>query len=129
MKKKLPDNIVYNEESGKFDSNTKHYPTTVGSQSFEPIIVDKSDGIKADKYFSSRLSELKKEYESLVNEYSDTKLVYESEYSFQPVVGETYHLYQRECGKVFLSIISPDEWNKKYIGSYTLLNNGVWEKL
>ena len=46
MKKKYPDNIVFNEESGKFDANTKHYPTTVGSQFFEPIIVDKSDTIK-----------------------------------------------------------------------------------
>ena len=61
MKKKLPDNIVFNEESGKFDANTKHYPTTVGSKSFEPIIVDKSDTIKADKYFNSRLTEIKKE--------------------------------------------------------------------
>ena len=23
----------------------------------------------------------------------------------------------------------PNEWNKKHIGSYLLLNNGVWEKL
>ena len=129
MKKKLPDNIVFNEESGKFDANTKHYPTTVGSQSFEPIIVDKSDTIKADKYFNSRLTELKKEYESLVNEYNDSKLVYESNYSFQPTVGEVHHLYEKEDGTTFLSIISPKEWNKKHIGSYVLLTNGVWEKL
>ena len=49
MKKKYPDNIVYNEESDKFDANLKQYPTTVGSQKFEPINVDKSDSIKADK--------------------------------------------------------------------------------
>ena len=129
MKKKLPDNIVFNEESGKFDANTKHYPTTVGTKSFEPIIVDKSDTIKADKYFNSRLTELKKEYESLVNEYNDSKLVYESEYTFQPIVGETYHLYERDDETLFLSIITPNEWDKKHIGSYLLLNNGVWEKL
>jgi hypothetical protein len=33
--KKLPDNIVYNEDIQKFDANIKHYPTTVGSQKFE----------------------------------------------------------------------------------------------
>ena len=30
---------------------------------------------------------------------------------------------------LFLSIVTPYEWNKKHIGSYLLLNNGVWEKL
>lgn len=129
MKKKYADNIVYNETTGKFDSNLKNYPTTVGSQKFEPIVVDKSEGIKADKFFNSRLTELKKEYELLVSKYVDTKLVYDSDYNFQPIVGETYHLYEKEGGNKFLSIISPKEWGKKYIGSYVLLNNGTWEKL
>jgi hypothetical protein len=129
VKKKYPDNIVYNVDTGKFDANLKNYPTTVGSQKFDPIVVDKSEGIKADKFFNSRLTELKKEYELLVSKYVDTKLVYDSDYNFQPIVGETYHLYEKEDGNKFLSIISPKEWSKKYIGSYVLLNNGTWEKL
>lgn len=129
MKKKYPDQIVYNKDSDRFDANTKHYPTTVGSQKFEPIIMDKSEGIKADKYFNSRLEELKREYRSLLSEYDDTKLIYNSEYSFQPIVGETYHLYQKENGIYFLSIIKPSEWKQNHIGSFRLLNNGVWEKL
>ena len=129
MKKKYPDNIVYNETTGKFDANLKNYPTTVGSQKFEPIVVDKSEGIKADKFFNSRLTELKKEYELLVSKYVDTKLVYGSDYNFQPIVGETYHLYERKNGSKFLSMISPDDWKQEYVGSFTLLNNGTWEKL
>jgi hypothetical protein len=125
--KKYPDQIVYNEETQKYDSNTKNYPTTVGSQKFEPIVVDKSDAIKSDRYFNSKLDEIKREYETLVNVYENTKMVYNAEYSFQPVVGEIYHLYEKEYGYNFLSIIKPTEWNKKHIGSYRLLNNGVWE--
>ena len=129
MKKKYPDNIVYNETTGKFDANLKNYPTTVGSQKFEPIVVDKSEGIKADKFFNSRLTELKKEYELLVSKYVDTKLVYGSDYNLQPIVGETYHLYERKNGSKFLSMISPDDWKQEYVGSFILLNNGTWEKL
>ena len=129
MKKKYPDNIVYNVDTGKFDANLKNYPTTVGSQKFDPIIVDKSEGIKADKFFNSRLTELKKEYELLVSKYVDTKLVYDSDYNFQPIVGETYHLYERKNGSKFLSIISPSDWKQEYVGSFILLNNGTWEKL
>ena len=129
MTKKYPDNIVYNDETGKFDASLKQYPTTVGSQKFDPIVVDKSEGIKADKFFNSRLSEIKKEYDELVSKYVDTKLIYDSDYNFQPIVGEVYHLYERNNGTNFLSIISPKEWDKKYIGSYMLLNNGTWDKL
>ncbi len=129
MIKKYPDNIVYNDETGKFDANLKNYPTTVGSQKFDPIVVDKSEGIKADKYFNSRLTELKKEYDSLVSKYVDTKLVYDSDYNFQPIVGETYHLYERKNGNTFLSMISPNDWKQEYVGSFILLNNGTWEKL
>ena len=129
MIKKYPDNIVYNDETGKFDANLKNYPTTVGSQKFDTIVVDKSEGIKADKYFNSRLTELKKEYDSLVSKYVDTKLVYGSDYNFQPIVGETYHLYERKNGSKFLSMISPDDWKQEYVGSFILLNNGTWEKL
>ena len=57
--KKLPDNVVYNEETKKFDANIKHYPTTVGGQKFEILQVDKSDALKADKYFNKRLGELR----------------------------------------------------------------------
>ena len=129
MKKKYPDNIVYDEESGEFDAKLKQYPTTVGSQKFEPINVDKSDSIKADKYFQSRLNELKDEYKRLVNEYNWTSLVYKSTYNFQPILGEPYHLYENENKDLFLSLIEPSQWDRVYIGTFKLLNNGKWEKL
>ena len=128
MKKKYPDNIVYNYETQEFDANKKEYPTSVGAQKFETIKVDKSD-LKANKYFESRLNELKEEYKKLVEEYNWTSLVYESQYSFQPIVGEKYHLYERKDKNLFLSLIKPKEWDQPYIGTFKLLNNGKWEKI
>ena len=61
-KKSLPDNIVYNENLQKFDANIKQYPTSIGGQKFEVLQVDKSDALKADKYFNKRLGELKEEW-------------------------------------------------------------------
>ena len=91
MSKKLPDNIVFNGD--KFDANTKNYPTTISAPSFAPINVDRSDSIKADKYFSSRLNELKSEYENLVDEYKWSDIIYNALYNFQPILGEPYYLY------------------------------------
>jgi len=126
--KKYPDNIVFDYELDKFDSSTKQYPTNLGAPAFQPLDIDKTDSNKANKYFSSQMDELKDRYIQLQEEYRWTALVYASEYSFQPIVGEEYHLYERKTGKTFLSLISPSEWNLKHIGSFKLLNNGRWKK-
>ena len=128
-KKKYPDNIVYDYKLEKFDANVKPYPTSVGAPGFETIKVDKSSGVTANHYFESRLNELKEEYKKLVQEYNWTKLVYESTYSFQPIVGEPYHLYESKDKSLWLSLIGPDEWNQPYVGSFELQTNGKWEKI
>tara|TARA_B110000858_G_scaffold190310_1_gene238110 strand:+ start:456 stop:845 length:390 start_codon:yes stop_codon:yes gene_type:complete len=127
MSKKLPDNIVFNDD--KFDANTKNYPTTISAPSFAPINVDRSDSIKADKYFNSRLNELKAEYENLVDEYKWSDIIYNSLYNFQPILGEPYYLYLNDDNKHFLSIIEPNEWDQIFVGTFKLLNNGKWEKI
>ncbi len=128
MKKKYPDNIVYNYETQEFDASKKEYPTSVGAQKFETIKVDKSDSLKANKYFESRLNELKEEYKKLVKEYNWTSLVYKSDYSFQPIVGEEYHLYERKDKNLFLSLIKPKEWSQTNVGTIKIINKGKWEK-
>ena len=67
IKKKYPDSVVYNEEKDIFDANIKPYPTSVSSPSFKPIKVDKGDSIRANKYFESRIAEIKEEYKKLVD--------------------------------------------------------------
>ena len=129
MKKKYPDNIVYDNKLQKFDANIKPYPTSVGSQAFEPIKVDKSTSVSANHYFNSRLEELREEYKKLIQEYNWTRLVYEADYSFQPIVGHTYHLYEKKDKSLWLSLIGPNEWNQPYVGSFKLQTDGKWEKI
>tara|TARA_R110000851_G_scaffold208381_1_gene360834 strand:+ start:257 stop:652 length:396 start_codon:yes stop_codon:yes gene_type:complete len=129
MKRKYPDNIVYNPDNDKFDASSKAYPTTVGGQEFEPLCVDRSDSLKADKYFDSRLQEIKSEYTTLVNEYKWTSMIYSASYNFQPIPGEPYHLYENKDNQLFLSLIDPDQWKQIYIGTFKLLNNGKWDKI
>jgi len=62
-------------------------------------------------------------------EYNWTKLVYEATYNFQPIVGHTYHLYEKKDKSLWLSLIGPDEWNQPYVGSFKLQTDGTWEKI
>ena len=129
MKKKYPDNIVYDYKLKKFDANIKPYPTSVSAPGFAPIKVDKSTSVNANHYFESKLNELKDEYKKLVQEYNWTRLVYEAKYSFQPITGHIYHLYEKKDKSLWLSLIGPNEWDQPYLGSFKLQTDGKWEKI
>ena len=91
-----------------------------------------SDAVKTvNDHFSQRFNEIKKEYSKLIEEFQWNDLVYKSNYSFKPIQGKIYHLYQRDDEKksLFLSLISPSEWEMLFIGSFKLLSNNKWEKI
>tara|TARA_S200000501_G_scaffold337996_1_gene344512 strand:- start:691 stop:1059 length:369 start_codon:yes stop_codon:yes gene_type:complete len=91
-----------------------------------------SDAVKSvNDHFSQRFNEIKKEYSKLIEEFQWNDLVYKSNYSFKPIQGKTYYLYQRDDKKksLFLSLIAPNEWNMLFIGSFKLLSNNKWEKI
>jgi predicted HTH transcriptional regulator len=122
----MPDSFVENRLS-------KRYPTEVGAPKFEPdnislFKLEKTSKVK--KYYSSKFEEMAKEYESLMNEISINERLYKSSHNFEPTSGEIYHLYKKESGEEFLSLISPDQWKKfEFIGSYKFLSDGRWVEI
>lgn len=126
--KKKPDHIVYNEETNEYDAKKKEYPTSLSAPSFKPVVQDNTNSIKASKYFKSKMDEIKAEYDNLMNEYEWTTTVYNAECNFEPIMGETYHLYEK--GDIyFLSLIEPQLWKQKHYGSFRLSTDGKWEKI
>ena len=89
----------------------------------------KSVGVsQTEKLTQEKLIELKNQYDKVVEEFNWNKMVYESEFSFEPIVGETYYLYEIR-GKNVLSMIKPDEWGKKHLGSFKLSLDKLWNKV
>lgn len=82
-----------------------------------------------NKQFESRLLELKKEYDNLIEEYKWNDLVYQSKFNFEPVINKVYHLYYSTNGNTFLSLVEPNEWNKEHIGSFRYNHDNKWIKL
>ena len=85
--------------------------------------------IKTNQYFQTRYDEIKEEYRKLLEAYEWNKLVYNSEFRFEPIKGKVYYLYQKEEGNLFLSLIGPDEWNQIYVGSFKLDSDDKWKKV
>lgn len=120
-----PDNVADNP-------GLMPYGTNVGAPA---IKLENIDGwkqvniVKANNQLQKKFNELKQEYQQLLNEYKWNELVYNSKYSFEPIIGETYHLYVGKNEELFLSLIKPNEWNYEHVGSFTLDSNNKWNKI
>jgi len=126
---KKPDNIVWDEKTEKYNASLLPYGSSVSA----PVIVlddvgaFKQRGVgKVQKTFNAKFEELVDEYNNLIDEVKLNSLIYNSNFSFEPVIGEIYHLYQRNNGNYFLSLVSPNEWNQKFIVSVRLNSENKW---
>jgi hypothetical protein len=128
MKKERPDIVVYSEEKG-YHASKLEYSTSVGAPAIkmDNVVSWKSRGIQnVNKEFEHKFNELKQEYEKLIDEFRWNELVYSAKFLFEPVIGETYHLYLDDEDIHFLSLISPQEWNKKYVATFKLNSDKKW---
>ncbi|MAX78619.1 MAG: hypothetical protein CL843_00390 [Crocinitomicaceae bacterium] len=58
--------------------------------------------------------------------------IYQAEMGFEPLVGHTYHLYQRKDNSFVLSMVEPSGWGKRipferYVASATLMADHTWD--
>lgn len=73
---------------------------------------------------------LAKQAEQLRSRVDLSSQVYDAKYSFDPVVGDQYYLYDKKDGPKILSMISPDQWNNDsltYIATVKFLADETWE--
>lgn len=130
-KKKIPDLVVFDEERGYYQRELT-YGSNIGAPAIQHDDVKgwkQQQVIKANKQFKTKYDELKQEFEKLVDEVNWNQIVYSSQYNFVPVVGDIYHLYLKKDDTTFLSLIGPNEWPMKYIGSFKLDSNQKWIKI
>ena len=129
MGENKPDNIVHDGE--RYNASLLPYGTNVGAPQIMPenMVAWKSRGInKVNKECQARYNDIKSQYEQLLQEYIDNEVIYSSNFNFEPITGEIYHLYKGKNNQLFLSMISPNEWNKEYMGSYYMDTNKKWIK-
>lgn len=123
--KKKPDQVAANPGLLPYGSN-------VGAPSIIPTDIagwKAEQAIKTNHFFHTRYEEIKEEYRKLIEQYEWNELVYKSKYSFLPIKGKTYFLYQKENKELFLSLIEPELWDQIFIGAFKLDSEDKWEKV
>lgn len=131
MSDKKPDQVVYSETQG-YDAHLKTYATNLGAPVIrtDDVVAWKQRGINnVNKEFEHKFNVLKQQYENLMQEFEWNELIYNAKFSFEPILGEIYHLYRDEKGFNFLSLISPLEWNKEHLGTFQLNSDKKWVAL
>ena len=122
---KKPDNFAENKALMPYGDNVSAPAIRV-----EDISAWKQvNSLKVNHQLQTKFNELKEEYKKLVEEYRWNELVYNAKFAFEPVIGQTYHLYVGRDGNIFLSMINPNEWNYEYVGSFSLDSNNKWNKI
>lgn len=123
LNKKRSDQVVFDEETENYTSSLKKYGTDISAPAITQTDMTNWKNIGSNKvnhHLKIRFEKMKREYESMLEVYQWNEIIYNSKFDFEPIMGEVYHLYERENGEMFLSQIAPSEWNKKHIGSFEL---------
>ena len=131
-KDKKPDQVVFNENTQKYDAALKPYATNVGAPAIQVTNNSawKNRNVhKANQKIQAKYLELKAEYDKMMEELEYNNLVYSARFSFEPLIGETYHLYRDKNEKPFLSIIAPADCNFNFLGSFLLSSEQIWKKI
>lgn len=129
---KKPDQVVYDEDKQQYNAALLPYASGVGAPKITtPDITSwKQNNInKVNHEIKSKFDQLKAEYDHMVAQYKDNQLVYSAKFSFEPIVGETYHLYNGKNGSAFLSVIPPNQCRWDFVGSYRLSSEKLWEEV
>ena len=105
------------------------YPVSTLSPPIVPndLTSFKSRGIsEVERDLQQKLQEIREIYLQTIDHFNWNKLVYEADIQFEPIVGQTYHLYEMR-GRRMLSMISPDQWSHKHLATVRLNVDRQWK--
>lgn len=117
------------------------YAHTVGSAVVKPIDKGKVKGRAVSamvdqtnrqlQQIHEQISTLAKQAKNIKQRAEISEKIYLSEMNFEPLIGHTYYLYQKENLRFVLSMLSPEEWGRslkyEFVAEVHLLSDHTWE--
>ncbi|MFZ4425543.1 MAG: DUF2452 domain-containing protein [Saprospiraceae bacterium] len=119
------------------------YAHSVGGALIQPLDKGKIKGRAVEAMYQQtemQLDQIRAQIELLARQagkikerVSISEQIYLAEMGFEPLIGFTYHLYERDNGQKILSMIGPKEWGPKppmhFIASVRMLSDHTWDIL
>ncbi|MFK7872814.1 MAG: DUF2452 domain-containing protein [Oligoflexales bacterium] len=117
------------------------HPHNVGAFAIQPLDENKSRSqslLAMQQQTQMQLNQINEQVQSLTKQalklqkrFQVSQQIYTAKMSFKPIIGQRYYLYENLSEKLFLSMISPDEWdhNYRFISAVELLADHTWRVL
>ncbi len=121
------------------------YAHHAGSALVKPIDKGRTKGLAVEamrQQTDIQLAQIRRQIELLAEQAQAiqrrvdvSERIYGAEMNFKPLIGHTYHLYEKANGRAVLSMIGPTEWGKRGIpyeshtATVRLLADHTWEIL
>jgi hypothetical protein len=105
------------------------YPVSTLSPKIVPTDLSsfKSRGIsEVERELQQKLTEIRETYLAAIDHFNWNKLIYEADLNFEPIIGQTYHLYEVRDRRL-LSMIAPDQWRHKHLATVRLNVDRQWK--
>lgn len=119
------ENISLSNNIISIDPLKSHLPLSKGMTTLEGQLNTSADQIVEQMNILVNRAKIIKERKRV------SKIIYNSQIGFEPIVKNTYYLYLKD-NKQFISMISPTEWGKKkfdYLAKIQLDYDHTWEIL
>lgn len=120
------------------------YAHTVGGAVIKPIDKGKVKGKAMAAMYEqteSHMNQLKEQMQLIASQAQKlharieiSEKIYAADMGFEPLIGHTYHLYERKNGQWVLSMVGPDDWGRsfpfeKFISTVKMLSDHTWDIL
>lgn len=81
-------------------------------------------------YFYLQIKFLQSQAQRILEETEASKGIHSAACNFRKIPGTIYHMYARESGQKYISMLSPEEWGAglthEYHGSFRLEHDSTW---
>ena len=117
------------------------YAHHVGSAIIRPIDKGKEKGLSMTAMYQQtdvQLNQIKEQVETLIRQAQEihdridiSEKIYKADVGFRPIIGKTYHLYEKSTREWVISLISPEEWGKNppyvFLATVSMLADHTWD--
>jgi hypothetical protein len=108
------------------------YAHTVGGSVIRPIDKGRVKGLAVSAMYDQTEMQLDQIREQVTLLATQAEKIYLADINFKPLIGHTYHLYERKNGTETLSMIGPNEWGRLmpfagFVATVTLFSDHTWE--
>ncbi len=125
------------------DPHLLPYAHERGGATIRPVDKGKITGLAMSAMYEQtdmQLDQIKAQIELLARQANEiqnrmtiSEQIYAAEINIDPIIGRTYHLYNRSNGQPVMSLVSPAEWGPnppyEFVATMKLLGDHTWDIL